>query len=49
MRIVLGHELAHIRRYDWLMHLAAALLRAAYWFNPLVWIACQASPRRKGA
>jgi beta-lactamase regulating signal transducer with metallopeptidase domain len=41
MRIVLGHELAHIRRHDWLMHLAAALLRAAYWFNPLVWIACR--------
>jgi beta-lactamase regulating signal transducer with metallopeptidase domain len=41
LRIVLGHELAHIRRRDWLMHLAAELLRSAYWFNPLVWIACR--------
>jgi beta-lactamase regulating signal transducer with metallopeptidase domain len=41
VRIVLGHELAHIRRRDWLMHMAAELLRAAYWFNPLVWIACR--------
>ncbi|MBI3402073.1 MAG: carboxypeptidase regulatory-like domain-containing protein [Acidobacteria bacterium] len=41
VRIVLGHELAHIRRRDWISHLASALLRAAYWFNPLVWIACR--------
>jgi beta-lactamase regulating signal transducer with metallopeptidase domain len=41
VRIVLGHELAHIRRGDWLMHMAAALLRSVYWFNPLVWIACR--------
>ena len=41
MRIVLGHELAHIHRHDWIVHLASALLRAAYWFNPLVWIACR--------
>jgi hypothetical protein len=41
VRIVLGHELAHIRRRDWLTHVAAELLRAAYWFNPLVWIACR--------
>ena len=41
IRIVLGHELAHIRRGDWLMQTAATLLRAAYWFNPLVWVACR--------
>ena len=39
IRIVLGHELAHIRRSDWLVQMAAELLRAVYWFNPLVWIA----------
>jgi beta-lactamase regulating signal transducer with metallopeptidase domain len=38
-RIVLGHELAHIARNDWAVQIAAELLRAAYWFNPLVWIA----------
>jgi beta-lactamase regulating signal transducer with metallopeptidase domain len=39
VRVVLGHELAHIRRHDWIVHLASALLRGAYWFNPIVWIA----------
>jgi len=38
--IVLRHELAHIRRGDWVIQLAGELLRTAYWFNPLVWIAC---------
>jgi TonB family protein len=38
--IVLRHELAHIRRGDWVVQIAGELLRAAYWFNPLVWIAC---------
>jgi beta-lactamase regulating signal transducer with metallopeptidase domain len=41
IRIVLGHELAHIRRGDWLVQMAAVILRSAYWFNPLVWIACR--------
>jgi TonB family protein len=39
--IVLAHELAHVRRGDWLVQMAADLLRSAYWFNPLVWLACQ--------
>ncbi len=38
--IVLRHELAHIRRGDWVVQLAGELLRTAYWFNPLLWIAC---------
>ena len=40
-RVVLSHELAHIRRGDWLVQLSAELLRAFYWFNPLVWVACR--------
>ncbi len=40
IRIVLRHELAHIRRGDWVVQLAGEVLRAAYWFNPLLWIAC---------
>jgi TonB family protein len=39
VRVVLGHELAHIRRGDWAAQLVAEILRAVYWFNPLVWIA----------
>jgi TonB family protein len=41
VRIVLGHELAHIRRRDWLLHLGVQLLRAFHWFNPLVWVAAR--------
>lgn len=39
--IVLRHELAHIRRLDWIVQMAAHLLRVVYWFNPLLWVICQ--------
>jgi TonB family protein len=38
IRIVLGHELAHVRRRDWLVQMAAEALAAVYWFNPVVWL-----------
>lgn len=41
VRIVLRHELAHVRRGDWVAQLLGELLRAIYWFNPLVWIVCR--------
>lgn len=41
IRIVLSHELAHVRRHDWAMQVTATLLRAVYWFNPLAWIVCR--------
>jgi TonB family protein len=40
VRLVLAHELAHLARRDWLIQLAAELIRAVNWFNPLYWIAC---------
>jgi len=40
MRVVLGHELAHVKRNDWLIQIIAETARAIYWFNPLYWIAC---------
>jgi len=40
IHVVLRHELAHIQRYDWLIQMLSEFLRAAYWFNPLIWIAC---------
>jgi beta-lactamase regulating signal transducer with metallopeptidase domain len=40
VRIVLCHELAHIKRADWAAQMLGELLRAAYWFNPVVWLAC---------
>jgi beta-lactamase regulating signal transducer with metallopeptidase domain len=39
IRVVLAHELAHVIRHDWLTQIAADVLRACYWFNPLVWLA----------
>ena len=38
-RAVLLHELAHVARRDFLTQLAAEVVRALYWFNPLVWMA----------
>ena len=35
----LVHELEHIRRYDWILQIAARAVCAIYWFNPLVWMA----------
>jgi TonB family protein len=40
IRLVLLHELAHVRRGDWAVQLGAEALGALYWFNPLMWIAC---------
>jgi beta-lactamase regulating signal transducer with metallopeptidase domain len=38
-RYVLVHEMAHVRRIDAFTQLIAQLALAAFWFNPLVWIA----------
>jgi TonB family protein len=37
---VLAHELAHVERHDWGIQIVAEVLRAIYWFNPLVWVVC---------
>lgn len=38
---VLAHELAHIRRADWLFLALSRLAVALFWFNPLVWMAAR--------
>lgn len=38
-RLVLAHEIVHLRRGDLLANAVAALLRALFWFNPLLHVA----------
>jgi TonB family protein len=38
-RVVLLHELIHVKRLDWLSCLVSQLAGAAYWFHPLAWMA----------
>jgi TonB family protein len=38
--LVLAHEMAHLARRDWITQLAAEIVRAIHWFNPLFWLAC---------
>lgn len=39
LRVVLAHELSHLRRRDPLTQLMAEAVRALHWYNPLAWLA----------
>lgn len=38
LRLVLAHEMTHIRRFDCLWKLVAAAALCVHWFNPAVWL-----------
>lgn len=38
LRVVLLHEMTHVRRGDWLAQRIAYATCALYWFHPLVWL-----------
>jgi TonB family protein len=44
---VLAHELAHVRRNDWLTQMTAQLACAVFWFHPLVWLAASAMRKER--
>jgi TonB family protein len=45
--VVLAHELAHVRRHDWVLQIGSDVVRAVFWFSPLLWVACR-HLRREG-
>ena len=44
-RLVLLHELAHVKRLDWLLLVLCEVAAALFWFHPLAWISLRAARR----
>ncbi len=39
IRRAIVHEMEHVRRADWFVHVATRVVCAVYWFHPLAWMA----------
>jgi bla regulator protein BlaR1 len=37
LEAIVAHELAHIRRHDWLVNLFQSIIEALYFYHPVVW------------
>jgi beta-lactamase regulating signal transducer with metallopeptidase domain len=35
---IIMHELAHIKRMDWIRTIVTHIVQAVFWFNPIVWL-----------
>jgi TonB family protein len=47
LRNVIAHEMAHVERGDWLVHIGVQFVCALYWFHPLVWLAAAHMARER--
>jgi TonB family protein len=47
LECVLAHELAHVRRCDYLTQMTAQLACSLFWFHPLVWLAAFAMRKER--